>query len=219
MTNPRPEFWKTFESLLHEASINDGTATISATDFGRLILEYAMAFEPQAFLGSDILRNATELVFTATYAVMSRNYLVQSAATVNITGTLSISTTRLLAVTPIAYAMIGILCGVCLILILVLLYVQTHKSILYEEPKGLLGSAALLCNSDVGPQVNIIREHVTDGKILESEFVKNGSHLQDKGWRVEQWGNPQESRIVMTSKARRPEWKSSFKPNSQKTHH
>lgn len=214
MINPRPEFWNTFESLLHEASINDGTATTSATDFGRLILEYARFIEPQAFLSPDILLNATESIFTAVYAVMSRSYLVQPAAAVDITGTLLISTTRLFVVTPIAYAMIGILCAVCLILIWIFLYARTHKSILYEKPNGLLGSAALLHNSDVGPQVNILRADVTDGQILKS--VEKKRHLRDTGWRVERWENPQESRIVMTSAARRPDWKSSFKRNFRK---
>jgi pimeloyl-CoA synthetase len=85
---------------------------------------------------------------------------------------------------------------------------------LYEEPKGLLGSAALLCNSDLVPQVMEIRKHVTNGKIVES--VEQGKHLDDfknKGWRIEHGENPQQSRIVMTHGARKPEWKSAFKRN------
>ena len=207
MTDPRPEFWKDFESLLHEASINDGTATTSATDFGRSILEYTEVIDPQAYLSPDTLRNSTMSIFTAVYATMSRIFLVQPTVAVSVTGTLSISSTRLFVVTPISYTIIGILCAVGLITIWICIYVRKHKSILYEEPKVLLGSATLLCNSDLGPKVIEMRTHVNNGKIVEAfEQGKYLKYINDKGWKIEKGDSPQESRIVMTSRARKPEW-------------
>ncbi|KAN0110871.1 hypothetical protein V8E51_007258 [Hyaloscypha variabilis] len=216
--NPRPEFWQDFETLLHEASINDGTATISATDFGRLVLEYARTIEPQAYLGSNVLLSSTEAIFTAVYAVMAQTFLLQPTAAVGITGTLSISTTRLLVVTPIAYAITGILCAVCLILVWIFSYVRTHKSILYEEPKGLLGSAAILSKSGLESEVNQIRTNMpsntTAGKIVEMvEKEEKFKELRQRGWRIENWDKPQQSCIVMTPKARLPQWKSTFQRN------
>jgi hypothetical protein len=176
MGDPKPEFWKEFETLLHEVSLIDPTATTSATDFGRLILKYARQLEPQAFLNPDILRNATEIIFTAVYAVMSRTYLVQPAPAVDTTGTLSISTQRLFVVAPVAYTMIGILSCVALIIVAIFCYVKTHRSILREEPKALLGSAALLCGSDANGEVGQIRGQVNDGRIREA--VELGRYLQ-----------------------------------------
>jgi hypothetical protein len=211
MGDPKPEFWKEFETLLHEVSLIDPTATTSATDFGRLILEYARQLEPQAFLNPDVLRNATETIFTAVYAVMSRTYLVQPAPAVNTTGTLSISTQRLLVVAPVAYTMIGILSCVALIIVAIFCYVKTHRSILREEPKALLGSAALLCDSDANGEVGQTRGQVNDGRIREA--VERGHYLQGTGWRIDQWDDPQRSRVVRTQSARLPTWKSSFKRN------
>jgi hypothetical protein len=215
MENPRPEFWQGFETLLYEASTNDGIATTSAIDFGRLILEYARTIEPQAYLSSDVLLNSTESIFSAVYAVMSRTFLVQpTTAAVGITDTISISTTRLLVVTPVAYAITGILCAVCLILVWIALHVRTHKSILYEKPRGLLGAAAILSRSALDEQVNSMRMTSDTGKVVET-VEKGGSpkELGDSGWRIEMWKSPKQSRIVTTPRARPQQWKSTFTRN------
>jgi Protein of unknown function (DUF3433) len=225
MENPRPEFWQDFEVLLHEASINDGIATTSATDFGRLIFEYARTIEPQTFLSSDVLLNSTESIFTAVYAVMAHTFLIQPTAAIEITGTLSISTTRLLVIAPIAYAITGILCAVAFVLVCIFFYVQTHKSILYEEPKGILGWAEILSKSDLELQVSKMctSNTATAGKIVETveknekdEKDESLKKFRESGWRINDWKNPQESRIVMTGEARKPQLKSTFKRNFQR---
>ena len=142
---------------------------------------------------------------------MSRTYLVQPAPAVDTTGTLSISTQRLLIVSPVAYTMIGILSCVALIIVAIFCYVKTHRSILREEPKALLGSAAVLCDSDANGEVGQIRGQVSDGRIREA--VERGRYLQGTGWRIDQRDDLQRSRVVRTQSARLPTWKSSFKRN------
>ena len=211
ITNPRPLYWKTFEKELHESTVIDPVTVVSATYFGSLVLSYARIIDPQNFFSPGVLRYATEAAFTAIYAIMSRNNLVQPAPAVDLTGTLHVLTTRLLVVAPTAYAIIGMLSATSLILASIYLYVKTHKSTLYEEPQGLAGSAALLCDSVLIEEVGSIRSQSTTGRICES--IEKGQHLPDTGWKVERWGDPRVSRIIQTPSVRAPKWVDLFRRN------
>lgn len=147
ITNPRPQFWKNFETQLHEPAIVDNTGATSASDFRRLVLEYARYLDSVNFLDSTIIQNATESIFTATYAVMCSHFLIQPAPDTELAGTLLVPTNRLFIVEPIAYTIIGVLFAFALYAVLTYFYVETHRSILYEEPIGLAGAAALLSES------------------------------------------------------------------------
>ena len=86
-------------------------------------------------------------------------------------GTLFTSETRLFVVTPVAYTVVGILCFILICNIFLFIYAERNHSILYEEPIGLLGNAALLHESDVSVFVSEFREKHKK-KYDKREFVK-----------------------------------------------
>ena len=213
ISNPTPAFAKNFEMQLHEASIVDSTAVISATDFGRLVLEYAQHLDLVNFLNSTILQNATKSIFTATYAVMCTTFLIQVAPDADLTGILSVPMRRLLVLEPVAYTLIGILCTVALYIILIIFYVRMHKSMLYEKPVGLLGAAVLLCESDVLQDVAGARETTLSGEARAA--IEKDQDWKAKGWKVEGREKPPTVRIVKTDLAESPKWRSSLRRNFQ----
>jgi Protein of unknown function (DUF3433) len=215
ITDPRPQFWKNFEAQLHEPSIIDDTGVTSASDFGYLVLEYAKYLDSVNFLDSSIIQNATESIFTAVYAVMCTSFLIQPGPDIELAGELLVPTNRLLIVAPIAYTIVGILCAFVLYAVLTYFYVETHRSILYEEPIGLAGAATLLSESPLLQDVILARKSTYSGEVCkkllggEDEYWKT---WRTKGWRVEGWDHPPTSRIIEDS-VQLPTWKASIQKN------
>jgi hypothetical protein len=54
--DPKPEFSDVFEVTLHKATVNDPSATTVATEFGRLILQYALSLDPNRDFDGELLR-------------------------------------------------------------------------------------------------------------------------------------------------------------------
>ena len=104
----RPLYADAIENAIHQPSSFDNTATLSATDLGRLIFTYALAQNPQSFLTSATISNATQQIFGALFPLIVRKYLLQPVPLSNgdpateTQGILSVNKTRLLVVWPIA---------------------------------------------------------------------------------------------------------------------
>jgi hypothetical protein len=207
----KPIYFQNFEQQLHQPSIVDDTATISATDFGRIVLAYARKLAPDSYLAPDVLSNATSAIYTAAYAVMVSTFLWESAAGAEILGTSTMPVVRLITTDSIASVLLGSLAFLALVTIWIVVYVIHNESSLYEEPAGLLGSAILLWESDVNGLAARLRRQpgaINDGRVLEHAKERkrvwgklwNRKVLQqdvrEKRWKVENWNRPDLSKIV-----------------------
>ena len=203
LMEPRPTFAVPFEQVIHQPSVVDDTATLSATEFGRIIFSYAQKQNPQGFLNGSVLANAISNIFPATFSVMSTFYLVQGSVPVSIQGTVYVSLTKLIVVQQVAYAIISVLATIMIILSLtyIIIHVRKQESILYEEPIGLWGSAAILRHSELQKEAESLGS--ASGRAIEmSKAFEAHSKLGQKGWKMVDWDNPSQARIVTTDKSR-----------------
>lgn len=203
LMDPRPTFAVNFEQVIHQPSVVDDTAILSATEFGRLIFSYAQKQSPQGFLNGSVLANAIGNLFPATFSVMSTTYLVQESNPIGIQGTVYVSSTRLIVVQQVAYAIISLLAIVIAMLLLTYITIHTRKqnSILYEKPVGLWGSAAILRHSELQKEAESLGS--TSSKAVEMrKAFEPPSELGQKGWKMVDWDNPSHARIVATEESR-----------------
>ena len=203
LMDPRPTFAVTFEQVIHQPSVVDGTATLSATEFGRLLFSYAQKQNPQDFLNGSALVNAISNIFPATFSMMSTFYLVQGSAPFSVQGTVYVSLTKLIVVQAVAYAIISVLIITLIILSLtyIIIHVRKQESILYEKSIGLWGSAAILRHSELQKEAESLGS--TSGRAVEmSKAFETHSELAQKGWKMVDWDNPSQTRIVTTDELR-----------------
>lgn len=161
--------WTQFETMLHEYVTSTPTSLSYETDIGRLIFTYATrqlssASPPDA----NTLVASASAIFTTVFAVLANTILFEpisgttfidingSTIDSSISAIFSSTQTRLLVVSPIAYAIIGVLFLIALCIVTAAVYTERHHSILHEEPVGLLSYAAILKGSDVNKLVDEI---------------------------------------------------------------
>lgn len=196
-TDARPDFWRLFENALSQIVTIDNTGQTSVTDFGRIIYKLSQASNPHTYMDGALLTNATQTAFAAVWAMLGTTMLAQAAQTPsNVTGILSTPSTRLFVVSQVAYSIMAVLCVIACLMVWMVIFVHTHPSILYEEPKALLGQAGVLCGSDVYNETLEIRKNPGyDGKMRKAMEVNAWG--QNAGFRFVDWETPTESRIVM----------------------
>ena len=204
LIDPRPTFAVNFEQVIHQPSVVDDTVTLSATEFGRLIFSYAQKQSPQGFLNGSILANAIGNIFPATFSVMSTTYLVQESNPISIQGTVHASSTRLIVVQEVAYAIISVLAIVIAMLLFTyfIIHIRKQKSILYEKPIGLWGSAAILRHSELQKEAESLGS-VSSKAVEMSRAFEPPSELGQKGWKMVDWDIPSQARIVTTEESRK----------------
>jgi len=192
LMDPRPVFAQNFEQQIVEPSIVDETDEFQGSDFGRLILDYAQLISPKNALEGVTLLNATETIFTSTMAVMANQFLLQPMQATHTRGTIFTSKTRLIVVIPIAGIILGMLSASFLMLLWVC-YSRTQKSILYEEPKALLGAASILSRSDIIADLQELNANTLGGRIAD-DFVEK---YQQSGWSFVDWDHPKTAKLMM----------------------
>jgi Protein of unknown function (DUF3433) len=210
LTDPTPLYSDSFESQLQQPSIYDNTATISATDFGRIILAYARKIAPDSYLEAEVIKMSTATIYTAAFAIMASTFLWESSMGPQIHGTAVVPTERLIVTDAIAYILLGCLSFLALITMWIAVYVIRNESSLYEEPQGLLGFAIVLFESDVNNLAGRLRKRTVpklDGRFLEDakerkrlwgflwkreEFKQN---FRNRRWKVKNWDAPETSTI------------------------
>ena len=194
----KPEWWRSFELQLQTIQEYDSYGTVSETVLGRLIIALAGRDYPHSFLQAHNLINATSSVFQSTYAILAAADFYKPALTpILISATLYSSETRLLVSSPVAYTIVGVLVAILALLVWTQLYARQHRSILYEEPVGLLGHAAVSTGGDMLDIVQATRdEQEFDGRVLAA--LKGHRSLAGAQCRFVQWDHPSESHIVVT---------------------
>jgi hypothetical protein len=125
----------------------DIQSSISTSDFGLHVFRLAMKANNTWPLQPEILVNSTSILFTSIFAALSSTILLQQSDTPsNTTGISTTSTTRLIVVLPVACILI-VLVAIMAVLTGFLYHKSLKKSILLEEPVGLLSYANILYGS------------------------------------------------------------------------
>lgn len=194
----RPGFAYKFEVQLSESSVIDDTAQTDASNFGRLVYNYANTINPTSYFDGEVLRRATKELYSSAFAVMANQYLTQPVQHKATHVTLYEDATHLYVVLPVACTISAIFFLTLVMLIWVLLYSRDHPSIQYEESRGLLGSVAILRNNDLISRVQDIPANRFRGKVAKS-FTEQSKQVQAKdGWAFVNWNNPALAAIKCT---------------------
>ncbi|KAK4035052.1 hypothetical protein C8A01DRAFT_18231 [Parachaetomium inaequale] len=153
-------FWRVFEGKLFRTEAFTADTTWSTTDFGTAILYRALqrqgggarSTDNSTVLGGNVLAESIADVFTLIYLTgMATAGLVpqDGGRREDATATLEMQLTRLFVVPWVAGTVVALLGLILAVAGSVLQHAQKHKTLLYEEPAGLLAYAGLLEDSNL----------------------------------------------------------------------
>jgi hypothetical protein len=173
VTEFRPFLYTVVENNLPIYTAFDPTSSMSSDLWGRLIYLMASRQLPDNPLDSNVIKSSMETLYSSFFASMASTYVFKPSENAQqVDATLTERLTRLFIVSLVAWAVAIIMCLVFICNVFLIIHSETTTSILHEEPIGLLGSAALLQNSDVSdgvaqlrgnpPQVFNVRETVKE---------------------------------------------------------
>lgn len=190
---PRPGFGIAIETQINEGTVIDPTDDVSTTNFGRLILEYAKSLSSESYLGGSIIQKATEHLYRSIVAVSTNRFLIEPATSSEVSGIVYETEARLVVVPVVAYLIIVVLAATEVMLIWIYLYTRNNKSILYEEPRGLLGAATILRNSYLMDRVEGFGAVSADGKVATTL-----SNIDAAGetWIYTDWQTPSTAKLM-----------------------
>lgn len=168
-----PFSYQTIEDNLHFYTFFDPSRTIVADALGASILSYAGTLNSSAPMTPDVIKNATEDMFTTTYAGLAHKIMLQPAETTRVVSgeaILSIPVTRLYVTMPLAYTIVAVLFLILGCNVGLFVYAIKHP-ILVEEPSGLFGYATLLLDSNIFDIVSDALGRARPAKKTVTEFV------------------------------------------------
>jgi len=153
-------FWRLFERKLFQSEAFSADTTWSTTDFGTAILYRALQrqgagariTDNSTVLSGNVLAESVSDVFTSIYLTgMATVGLVpqDGGRREDATAMLETRLTRLFVVPWVAGTVIAVLGLILAVACSVLQHAQRHKTLLYEEPAGLLAYAGLLEGSEL----------------------------------------------------------------------
>ncbi|RAH83833.1 hypothetical protein BO86DRAFT_408378 [Aspergillus japonicus CBS 114.51] len=161
----RPATWDRFEQNLTSISFRDPTGALSVDGFSYLINRHVLeANTLNPYANKDQILLSTERVFEAIYAVANDGLgfprsVVENDEPPSIQGIVSTPDTRLFVVPETAYYIIVILSFIAVCNIVLYYYHRRHRSVLWEEPVGLLGAAELLYEGNTSRFIARVRRH------------------------------------------------------------
>jgi hypothetical protein len=167
--------WLYFEWGMQAAGCYDPAKEIeSDNEFGRQVYRVAKLRNSTHPLVHETIIDAAQALFTTSYAGFASAYLLPTTtdAPVQQLGTMSIQPTRLTVVTPIAIIVVTILLIVGVLNATLFIYGQ-QKSILREEPVGMLATAAILHGS--------VDVDVAIAELLENPECRNRPNMVAQG--------------------------------------
>jgi hypothetical protein len=141
--------------------------------FSRIIYDLATSRKPATPLDPETIVEAAQEVWLSVFAQFTSNNLIDQPSPRSVVGQISKLETRLFVVSYIAWAMVGVMALVALCNALLIWNAETNTSILYEEPKGLLGAAVLLRGSNITSIVEKkLQQKVLPGQTSRDYFEK-----------------------------------------------
>lgn len=139
--------WFPLEWGMQEIGCYDPAEEIRSTEFPRQVYRIAKTRNSTSPLLPEVIIDAAQTLFTTMYAIFtSSNLLKPTDNPMQQPGTMSVQRTRLIVVPAVAYPVVSILCIVFGLTIALFFYAK-QKSILREEPIGMLATAAILHES------------------------------------------------------------------------
>jgi hypothetical protein len=188
-------FWTEYEWTLFQSSTFTVDTTWSTTDFGTVILYRAIqrqgggasSTDNATVLRGDVLAESVSDVFTSTYLTGMATFGLVPAAGGRpeaATATMVTALTRLFVVPWVAGTVVGILAFISAVAVSVLAHARRHRTLLYEEPAGLLANAGLLQGSELIEIARRVRDYQGfDGKVVAAvmEDDKKGPYRRGEG--------------------------------------
>lgn len=209
----RPAFANPFERQIDESGYDDASNRLQASAFGRLVYLYARSVSENAPLGDDVFAQAVDGTFRAAFAAMASRFLVQKIDGTSRLAVYYRNTTRLVIFPPVAYTMIGVLALVLIMLGWVGIYTHSrhHLSVLYEDPVGLAGAAAVLRHSELMVYVQTRDAAACQGRVASE--VRDNARLNPhpRGWILQHWDQPAAAHITSTRTPTPFGWREVFK--------
>ncbi|KAF2822827.1 hypothetical protein CC86DRAFT_422774 [Ophiobolus disseminans] len=136
------------EMEIHKLAYVDSGETIDGNEFSKNVYHMSQQSDPIEPLKAESLIVAMEKLLETVYAVFAGTYLfVQRDISLNETGVYMVTEKRLFVVPGVAHVILGVL-GVITVLNAWLFQLARQRSILKEEPYGLLSYAGLIHGSD-----------------------------------------------------------------------
>jgi hypothetical protein len=173
-TSFHPELYQTFEDTMKNFKFLGPSNSIQADEFGFSVLTYARTQNPASPIMPDVIQSSIEDVFTTLYAGLVINLLLQPANPPSTsTGEFSSPVTRVYVVTPVAYTIVAILFLLFVCNFLLFIYAESHRSILYEQPPGLLVNTPIIDLSDLPQFVSEFRKKYLDQYKIRSFINDN----------------------------------------------
>lgn len=195
-----PLFGRAFAFELPQAQTYDNSATIMSNVFGSIILDYAKKLSSDYYSG-EVLTKALSDSYRAAFAAAANIYLILPEVSDTITGTVHVEETRVVVVLAVAYTIIAILILVLIMLLCIYLHVKKYHSILYEEPRALVGIARILLNSDLLQRVSdLVQTSKWATKVIKT--LENETKAAQPGWQLDRWYEPEHASVRQTLKAR-----------------
>ncbi|KAJ4018872.1 hypothetical protein NW761_014942 [Fusarium oxysporum] len=188
-------FWTGFESKLFQSTVFSGDTALATTDFGTAILYRATqrqgggasVTDNSTVLGGKVLAESISDVFTAVYLTsMATVGLVplEGGSREDVKATLETHLTRLFVVPWVTGTVVGVLVLIVVVAISLLHHVRKNKTLLYEEPAGLLAYAGLLDDSELITKAEGIRNSAGfDGKVVGT-VLKRAEKIKKKKLQV-----------------------------------
>lgn len=146
----RIDNWQGYEQdMLSLSNIGNPDSPDFTSAFGELILGIARQKNPNSPLSVDVLITSTADAFSYVFAVFAEGHLFDPLTSVeDVSGVLTVSDTRLTVVTWSTYTSIAILAPTIILTIIMVFYLDKHKPVFPEEPRGIASYASLLYGSD-----------------------------------------------------------------------
>ncbi|KAK3903008.1 hypothetical protein C8A05DRAFT_33253 [Staphylotrichum tortipilum] len=202
-------FWVPFESLLFQSEVFSAGTTWATTDFGTVAMYRALQRQGgwdgrkdnSTVLGGEVLAASVVDVFTSVYltamATAGLDPLGGAGGPQGTTARLETRLTRLFVVPWVAGTIIGVLGVILVVAGWVLVYVERHKTLLYEEPAGLLAYAGLLEGSELIEVARRVRNSEGfDGKVGETVLRNANGEGKEKGERGSKKGKGPQGEVV-----------------------
>lgn len=181
-----PTFWGSLEFMIHQINQFDPTATYSSDDLGLLILAYSEHLVGlSGRLRTDILMQAIQDIYKSILSVSGSTLFFQPIHNANslVAGRIYKPVNRLFVERSTARLMQGMLSFLTVWTVLVMIYSFFRRSILREEPIGLLGTAELIYGGDLHGIAATYRNNKEKSKGTFQDFIdKNG--YKDMRFRV-----------------------------------
>ncbi|KAE8141902.1 hypothetical protein BDV38DRAFT_278686 [Aspergillus pseudotamarii] len=173
-----PTFWGSLEFMIHQINQFDPTGTYSSDGLGLLILAYSEQLAGlSGRLRTDILIQAIQDIYKSILSVSGSTLFFQPIqnASSPVAGRIYKPINRLFVEESTAHLMQGMLSFLTVWTVLVMIYSFFRRSILREEPLGLLGAAELIYGGDLNGIAAAYRNDKVKSKGIFQDFIdKNG---------------------------------------------